>query len=259
MRVNRHDTVDRPEPSRPWRSVLATFAVVAPIVAAGGCSEGYDIPPLNIPCPTDGTSCPLGMSCMPSTGLCAPTGDVDCELNNEPSQGDMCTQSCLGKATCGGDQGMRACTCVGGVFVQCACLPPERWPYDDEVPTAPYCDSLTGQPRYLGGEPCTSPGAQCASTVEANMGCVCQTNGTTSTWLCGALGTLMIDPNAQSCESLGTGRHEVLDDNPCEPEWALCISRNFNATGTSPRGCICNLEGNNRWWCGAINRWFRAE
>ena len=67
MRVNRHDTVDRPEPSRPWRSVLATFAVVAPIVAAGGCSEGYDIPPLNIPCPTDGTSCPLGMSCMPST------------------------------------------------------------------------------------------------------------------------------------------------------------------------------------------------
>jgi len=55
-------------------------------------------------------------------------------------------------ATCGGDQGYRVCTCVGGVFVQCACMPPERWPYDGEVPTAPYCDSITGQPQYLGGE-----------------------------------------------------------------------------------------------------------
>ena len=263
MSVKLHGTMDRPEPSRWRRSVLATLAVVIPIVAFGGCSEGYDIPAHSMPCPTDGTACPLGMSCQPSTGLCAPTGDVDCEINNEPSQGDMCSKDCIGvegvSATCGGDQGYRVCTCVGGVFVQCACMPPERWPYDGEVPTAPYCDSITGQPQYLGGETCTTPGLQCASTVEANMGCVCNNNGTINNWLCGTLDTLMIAPGAASCESFGSGKQEVLDDNPCAPEWSLCISRNFNATGTSPRGCICNLEGTNRWWCGAINRWFRAE
>jgi hypothetical protein len=236
------------------RSAAAIFTIAALIAAAGGCSEGYDVPPLSIPC-DDG--CPLGMKCDGATGLCAPQGDVDCAADEEPSQGDMCTRDCL-TASCGGERGKRICTCEGGVFVQCACLPPDDWPYDD-VPTAPYCDALSGEPRYLAGETCSSLSQQCLSITSAGQGCVCRQATLGLIWTCGSGDALMIAADAPVCETLGSGQHAVLHGNPCDTQWDLCISRTYNPTGTSPRGCVCGYKGDMRWWCGATNRWFRAE
>jgi hypothetical protein len=203
------------------------------MLLAAGCSGGYDAPPL----PADHQ--PL-------------QGDEDCAADNEPSQGDRCSQDCL-TATCGGSLGRRICTCEGGVFLQCACLPPESWPFD-HVPAAPYCDNLTGQPKYLSGETCHDPGQQCVSSNFPEQGCDCRDK----VWVCGT--SEGIAPGAAECESFGSGLLEVLKGQPCDNEWQLCIARNYNDTGTSPRGCFCSPQGAQPLWtCGATNRWFRAE
>ena len=56
------------------------------------------------------------------------------------------------------------------------------------------------------------------------------------------------------------GKQATLKDRPCDNEWQLCVARDFNPTGTSPRGCVCMMEGGQlSWTCGATNRWWRAE
>jgi len=216
------------------RSLRAAVAAVGVALAVFGCSGGYDIPPLA-----------EGLSLQ---------GDRDCAADNEPSQGDACSQDCL-TASCASGLGKRVCTCSGGVFLQCACLPPDNWPYKD-VPGAPFCDNLTGQPKYLSGETCLTEGKECRSSDFPEQGCRCMGK----VWQCSTSEGMAA--NAVSCESLGGGKQEVLKDQPCtvEQEWDLCIARNYNPTGTSPRGCVCMPEAGQYFWtCGATNRWFRAE
>ena len=243
----------RPNSLRPWGAARAAptrkglerngckrIGVLAAVAAAGvalsvfGCSAGYDIPPL-------------------AEGLTL-QGDRDCAADNEPSQGDACSQDCL-TATCASGLGKRICTCEGGVFLQCACLPPDNWPYKD-VPAAPFCDNLTGQPKYLSGETCLGEGVECRSSVYPEQGCRCMNK----VWQCTTSEGL--SPAAASCESFGNGKQAVLKDQPCdaEHEWDLCIARDYNPTGTSPRGCVCMAEAGQYFWtCGATNRWFRTE
>jgi hypothetical protein len=217
--------------SRLRRSLLAAVAVSGIALALGACSGGYDI-------------------ALPADHV-VPQGDADCLADNEPSQGDVCTADCL-TATCAGGKGRRVCTCEGGVFLQCACLPPTDWPFDD-VPAAPYCDALTGDPRYLSGERCED-GATCRSSTFPEQGCRCEQR----IWICSA--NADVPAGAPSCESQGNGKQAVLDDQPCDQEWQLCIARDYNPTGTSPRGCACMKDGAQLMWtCGATNRWWRAE
>ena len=199
---------------------------------AAGCSEGYDIPPYQ--------------------GAEPLKGDMLCEFDEEPGQGDPCSADCL-TATCASGMGRRICTCEGGIFLQCACLPPDNWPYDD-VPSAPYCDRLTGQPKYLSGERCTTDGETCRSSDFPEQGCTCKLN----TWQCGTSEGL--PEGSPACEGFGNGLQAVLKGQPCDTEWQLCVSRDFNPTGTSPRGCVCQIDGAQLiWTCGATNRWWRAE
>jgi hypothetical protein len=201
------------------------------LVVVVGCADGYDIAPL-----------------PPGTVL---NGDKGC-ADNAGSQGQRCTQDCV-TATCNGGTGRRVCTCSGGVYLQCACLPPENWPYDD-VPAAPYCDAISGQPRYLNTDICTGEGRQCVSSLFAEQGCTC----TAGAWKCGS--NAGYAAGAENCESLGRGIGKFMDEHPCDSAWQLCISRDFNPTGTSPRGCVCTPEGTQLvWQCGATNRWYRAE
>ena len=227
-----HDASFRAKSSSLRRLLSAAVAATGVVLSAFGCSGGYDIPPL----PAD----------QPM-----PQGDADCLADNEPSQGDACTQDCF-TATCASGMGRRICTCEGGVFLQCACLPPESWPFKD-VPAAPYCDALTGQPRYMSGERCTE-GSECRSAEFPTQGCHCLNE----TWVCG--GADEVSESAPRCESLGSGKQAVLKDRPCDNEWQLCVARDYNPTGTSPRGCVCMMEGGQlSWTCGATNRWWRAE
>jgi hypothetical protein len=214
-----------------WRrSLRAAAAIATASLVVVGCSGGYDIP-----LPAD---------------FEPPQGDIDCRDDMEPSQGDVCTQDCL-TATCASGVGRRICTCEGGVFLQCACLPPANWPFE-EVPAAPYCDSLTGDPRYLSGEVCTA--AECRSSRAPQSGCHC----VGGIWQCGS--SEGIAANAPSCESFGKGYQATLKNKPCDTEWQLCIARDYNPTGTSPRGCVCQKDGAQlAWTCGATNRWWRAE
>ena len=210
------------------RSLGAAVAAAVAVFTALGCSSGYDIP-------ADGV---------------VPQGDLDCIADNEPSQGDVCTKDCL-TATCASGVGRRVCTCEGGVFLQCACLPPADWPFED-VPGAPFCDAISGDPRYLPGESCTIP--ECRSTRLPDVGCKCMGGA----WQCGS--SEGISAAAPSCESQGRGYLASLKNKPCDTEWELCISRDFNATGTSPRGCVCKTSGAQlAWSCGPTNRWWRAE
>jgi len=235
------------------RAAFAALAVVGSVLAAGGCSSGYDIPlPAAQACASD-AECPSANLCNPSTLTCAPQGDVDCQLNNEPSQGDACSADCT-TATCASERGKRICTCSGGVFVQCACLPPDNWPYED-VPTAPYCDRLTGEPRYMNADRCTT-GETCLSSTAPGQSCVCIENG----WQCGLAELQGVPAGAPECESLGSGQQAVLKNKPCTTEWQLCIARDYNPDGTAPRGCGCfDKNGSLEWYCGATNRWWRAE
>ena len=215
-----------------WRRSLAAAVAATALAVVHGCSAGYDTP-----IPADYQT---------------PQGDLDCMNNTEPSQGDVCTQDCL-TATCAGGMGRRICSCGGGVFLQCACLPPANWPYDD-VPTAPYCDSITGEPMYLAGELCKGEGLTCISSGFPEQGCTC----VGGFWQCGASAGL--PQTGASCESYGNGKGAVLDDQPCDAEWRLCITRDYNDTGTSPRGCACLAQGARLLWkCGSTNRWWRAE
>jgi hypothetical protein len=213
--------------------MFASVAAASLLLGGGGCSGGYDVP-------------------LPA-GHVPPQGDADCLADNEPSQGDVCTQDCL-TATCASGRGRRVCTCEGGVFLQCACLPPADWPYED-VPAAPYCDALTGEPRYLSGERCEE-GLSCRSSTFPDQGCHCIQN----VWQCGAASD--VPQGAATCESFGNGKQAVLKDQPCdaEQEWQLCVARDYNPTGTSPRGCVCMKDGAAfAWYCSATNRWWRAE
>lgn len=233
MPMNDAQPLERPAARKSLRRSLRAAVVAAGVgLAVFGCSGGYDIPPA-----------PAGTPAL--------QGDEDCQLDNEPSQGDACSQDCL-TATCASGMGRRICTCEGGVFLQCACLPPENWPFKD-VPTAPYCDTLTGLPKYLAGETCTD-GLTCRSTTFPEQGCHCSGK----IWQCGMADA---EPaNSPSCESFGNGKQGVLKDLPCDTEWQLCIARDYNPTGTSPRGCACLKEGAQlSWTCGATNRWYRAE
>ncbi len=217
--------------SRFRRTLCAVAVAGGGLLAAVGCSGGYDIDPL------------------PAGELLE--GDIAC-MNDEGSQGQPCSQDCL-TASCNGGTGRRVCTCEGGVFLQCACLPPADWPYR-EVPAAPYCDPLTGQPRYMAGTGCKTEGAQCVSRAFPAQGCTCRTG----VWQCGASDGFAAD--AAECEALGSGLYPVLKDKPCDTLWQLCISRDFNQTGTSPRGCACMMDGGRQAWrCGGTNRWYRAE
>jgi hypothetical protein len=214
------------------RSLSAAVAAGVVALAVFGCSGGYDSVPL-----PEGE--PLAQ------------GDADCQADNEPSQGDVCTQDCL-TATCASGMGRRICTCSGGVFLQCACMPPANWPFKD-VPAAPYCDHTTGQPKYLSGERCTE-GQECRSADFPEQGCHC----IGEIWQCGSSDD--VSEGAPSCEPFGNGLQAVLDGQPCDTEWQLCVSRDFNPTGTSPRGCACMKDGAQLLWsCGATNRWWRAE
>jgi hypothetical protein len=202
------------------------------LLVAAGCSEGYDIPPV-------------------AAGA-EPLGDMLCASDMEPGQGDPCTKDCL-TASCASGTGKRICTCEGGVFLQCACLPPDNWPYDD-VPAAPYCDAISGQPPNLAGEVCESEGATCLGSTSPDQGCTCKAGF----WVCGK--SEGIAPGGASCESFGSGLGRRVDKKLCAAEWDLCINRDFNPTGTSPRGCVCLLQGAQLVWkCGSTNRWYRAE
>lgn len=217
------------------RRSLFAAAVAAGLLAAVGCSGGYDIAPL------------------PNGELAE--GDRLCRDDMQPSQGDLCTQDCL-TATCAGGTGRRICTCEGGVFLQCACLPPADWPYKD-VPSAPYCDRISGRPQYLATDLCTGEGRQCVSSTNPALGCTC----TKGAWQCGS--SASYGSGAEECEALGRGVGALMDSKPCADAdmklWQLCITRDFNPEGTSPRGCVCNDNGQQVWQCGATNRWYRAE
>lgn len=68
--------------------------------------------------------------------------------------------------------------------------------------------------------------------------------------------------SAPICETVGKGYQASMKGKPCDTEWDLCIARDYNPSGTSPRGCICMRKGMNpkpEWICGSTNRWFRAE
>jgi hypothetical protein len=175
-----------------------------------------------------------------------------------PGQGDRCTEDCI--STCHSGSGARVCTCEGGVFVACHCLPPEGWPYEPGQ-TAPYCDDVTGHPLALANELCEPEGAECISTAAPEQGCRCQrtTDGTKVAWSCNNAGVLGIPSDARSCESFGNGRSELVKKTSCTP-WQLCVPRNYTEDATTPRGCVCIPEGNAQdWACGSTNRWFRPE
>jgi hypothetical protein len=215
------------------RKLGAVVAAAGALLAAPGCTGGYDIP-------------------APPEGTPALQGDADCDADSEPSQGDACTRDCL-MATCASGTGRRVCTCEGGVFLQCACLPPETWPFRD-VPAAPYCDRISGQPRYLSGESCKLEEQQCVSRKFPEQGCTCKLG----VWQCG--NSEGFPAGAAECEAFGSGLNAVLDEGPCDEEWQLCVSRDYNPTGTSPRGCVCKMDGGRlTWQCGPTNRWWRAE
>jgi hypothetical protein len=223
---------------RAWqRPVVAVLAIAGALLVASGCSDGYDIPP--------------------QTGHAA-----DATCLSEPSAGDVCTVDCYpGPNTCASNMGERMCTCEGGVYVQCVCLPPPDWPYD-EVPVARYCDLDSGEPRYLINQRCASEGQLCVGAKSPTEGCVCQRTGAQLLWACTAADILGVPPGAPTCESLGSGLHDGMKDKPCDTLWDVCISRNYNPTGTSPRGCLCRMDnpGDTQptWYCGATNRWWRA-
>jgi hypothetical protein len=215
-----------------WRrSLSAVVALVACSFIAAGCSDGYDVP---------------------AREGYVPSGDTKCLADDEPGQGDPCSQDCL-TASCASGMGKRMCTCESGVFVQCACLPPDNWPYK-EVPAAPFCDRLTGIPSKLIGERCSVEGQQCRSSNFPEEGCTC----TGGIWNCGASAGL--SAAAVECEAQGSGLQAILKNDPCDQEWQVCIARDFNPTGTSPRGCLCRRSGAAlEWYCGSTNRWWRAE
>ena len=63
--------------------------------------------------------------------------------------------------------------------------------------------------------------------------------------------------NAQKIAAL---ERDLKKAEVTEHEWDLCIARDYNPTGTSPRGCVCMAEGAQYFWaCGATNRWYRSE
>jgi len=175
-----------------------------------------------------------------------------------PGQGDRCTVDCIG--TCQGATAARVCTCEGGVFVACQCLPPEGWPYEPGQ-TAPYCDAITGHPFALANEACEDEGAECISTQAPEQGCRCElsADGRKVAWSCGNAGTLGIPAEARTCESYGNGLMALVKKTSCTP-WQICVARDYYEASTTPRACACIPEGNAQdWVCGSTNRWFRPE
>lgn len=175
-----------------------------------------------------------------------------------PGQGDRCTEDCL--STCQGATAPRVCTCEGGVFVACHCLPPEGWPYEPGQ-VAPYCDDITGHPLALANETCSDEGAECISTQAPEQGCRCQLTaaGNRSAWTCGNAGVMGIPNEARTCESYGNGLMALVKKTSCKP-WQICVARDYYVDSTTPRACACIPEGNAQdWVCGSTNRWFRPE
>jgi hypothetical protein len=234
---------------------VALGVASAVALSFGGCSGGYDID-------TD-------PALLDAAGYTKDGVDASCNPD-DANQGDLCTQDCdLGPNSCNSSRGRRYCTCEGGVYVQCQCLPPDNWPYKD-VPAAPYCDSISGEPRYLMNAPCTKAGVgtTCRGRKDPTMGAVCMAaaGGGAPTWTSGTVAALGVSENAAACEDFGTGM--VYDsrnvfgphNKQCDTDWELCIGRDVNQESTSPRGCVCWPEASGlKWLCVATQRWFRAQ
>jgi hypothetical protein len=184
-----------------------------------------------------------------------------CEAAVGASQGFACSKDCI--TPCHSGLAIKVCTCEGGVFVSCPCLPPEGWPYPPGV-EAPWCDALSSLPKALNGDPCPAIDMECLSEQLPGEGCRCMANAAPSLppiWVCGESATLSLSDSAPACETHANGmpnRVEKLDT--CEP-WDICVARDWNEASTSPRGCICMPDPpgseNFVWTCSGTNRWFR--
>ena len=123
---------------------------------------------------------------------------------------------------------------------------------DDGSPT---CDASV----VVAGQSCAEVGYECFDGATPGQGCACRKPPLL--WECGLNGALGISETAPICEdTYESGYLGRLDEEPCDTEWQLCIARDYNPEGTSPRGCACLRDGGDlAWSCGATNRWWRAE
>lgn len=220
------------------KSATASLLLLALGALGGSACSGYD----KQPTPAD---------------QAALAGEETACLNG-PSQGDRCTKDCV--TTCQGGSATKVCTCEGGVFISCPCLPPDGWPYPPGQ-TAPWCDAITGHPLALRNETCEVDGLSCISTQAPEQGCRCELTADAArlAWNCGNAGTMGIPSDATTCESLGNGLIQIVQKTDCTP-WQICVARNYDEGSTTPRGCVCVPEGGAQVWrCGSTNRWFRPE
>lgn len=104
--------------------------------------------------------------------------------------GVPCTVDCA--IPCGfGGLGQKYCSCSGGAYWQCPCIPPPDW---QGAQTAGCCadfGSPDGQTTSLKGTPCDTEWAQCVGTdpnTGTPKGCACiKTPGNPAlTWQCGS-------------------------------------------------------------------------
>ena len=239
---------------------LASLLMVGSGVT-GGCS-GYDKPKLT---PEELDALLVASGWTPEAAA-ADGYDAHCEPGLEPGQGDLCTHDCRLDLDCNARLGRRVCTCEGGVYIQCICEPPEGWPYErSPSPTAPYCDRITGEPRYLQGDRCDAIGLKCVGEKDPEMACTCTANaGGVGNWLCSATSAHMPPPDAPKCEDFGSGMRGPLDrtEEACDTRWDLCVARDYYLESTAPRGCACLSRDGGltlEWICGSTNRWFRPE
>lgn len=98
-------------------------------------------------------------------------GNPYCDSTNAKA-GDPCTVDCA--IPCGfSGLGVKYCTCSGGSYWQCPCVPPDDW---KGAATAPCCDTPDGTTTSLKDTPCHDEWAQCVGTdpnTGTPKGCAC--------------------------------------------------------------------------------------
>lgn len=131
-----------------------------------------------------GVSTGTGGTGSTSPGSCDGTANPDITLNctSANAKSNMtCTKDCC--IPCGIDSaGSKVCTCAGGVYSNCSCLPPATGypPGLQGGPCMPQGSSSASAADTLKGKPCTVTNAVCFtsdSTPSSERGCICMADG----------------------------------------------------------------------------------
>lgn len=126
-----------------------------------------------------------------------------CDSTNAKPNVGPCTVDCA--IPCGfSGLGTKYCTCSGGAYWQCPCIPPNDW---KGATTAPCCadfGSPDGQTTSLADKPCDTEWAECVGTdpnTGTPKGCACVKNlvGTGKTWRCGSTNHWFIPEAGAQC------------------------------------------------------------